>query len=142
MLSNIAFEYSAIAYHSHWISSATRLDLPHAGIQDHLAFQQGEHGLTKATLTHSCGSKAEIYTFGACVTSWCQPSGDEILYVRPDAVFDGSKPISGGIPHCFPQARLYNFIEGTRQLPAFGKGVCTSLVLDLAESFQCKHPIP
>ncbi|KAJ9513908.1 hypothetical protein QJQ45_020994, partial [Haematococcus lacustris] len=31
------------------------------------------------------------------------PSGDEVLYVRPDAVFDKSKPISGGIPHCFPQ---------------------------------------
>ena len=23
--------------------------------------------------------------------------------VRPDAKMDGSKPISGGIPHCFPQ---------------------------------------
>jgi D-hexose-6-phosphate mutarotase len=33
-----------------------------------------------------------------------QPSGDEVLYVRPDAVFDKSKPISGGIPLCFPQA--------------------------------------
>lgn len=32
-----------------------------------------------------------------------QVSGDEVLYVRPDAVFDKSKPISGGIPHCFPQ---------------------------------------
>jgi hypothetical protein len=26
-----------------------------------------------------------------------------VLYIRPDAVFDKSKPISGGIPHCFPQ---------------------------------------
>lgn len=33
----------------------------------------------------------------------CQPSGDEVLYVRPDAVFDKSKPISGGVPICFPQ---------------------------------------
>ncbi len=23
--------------------------------------------------------------------------------MRPDAVFDKSKPISGGVPHCFPQ---------------------------------------
>jgi hypothetical protein len=44
-----------------------------------------------------------VYLFGACVTSWKQVSGDEVLYVRPDAVFDKSKPISGGIPHCFPQ---------------------------------------
>jgi len=26
-----------------------------------------------------------------------------VLFVRPDAKMDGSKPISGGIPHCFPQ---------------------------------------
>jgi glucose-6-phosphate 1-epimerase len=45
----------------------------------------------------------QIYLFGATVASWKQASGDEVLYVRPDAVFDKSKPISGGIPHCFPQ---------------------------------------
>lgn len=45
----------------------------------------------------------QIYLHGACVTSWKQASGDEVLYVRPDAKFDKSKPISGGIPHCFPQ---------------------------------------
>jgi len=44
-----------------------------------------------------------VYLFGACTTSWKQKSGDEVLYVRPDAVFDKSKPISGGVPHCFPQ---------------------------------------
>ncbi len=74
-------------------------------------------------LTHGCGASAEvrrllgdgaeysdalllcaqIYLYGACVTSWKQAAGDEVLYVRPDAVFDKSKPISGGIPHCFPQ---------------------------------------
>ena len=45
----------------------------------------------------------QVYLFGACVTSWKQNSGDEVLFIRPDAKFDGSKPISGGIPHCFPQ---------------------------------------
>ena len=45
----------------------------------------------------------QIYLYGGCVTSWKQPSGDEVLYCRPDAKFDGSKPISGGIPFCFPQ---------------------------------------
>ena len=44
-----------------------------------------------------------MHLFGGCVTSWKQASGDEVLYIRPDAKFDGSKPISGGIPHCFPQ---------------------------------------
>ena len=55
-----------------------------------------------------------MYLFGAVVTSWSQPSGDEVLYVRPDAKFDKSKPISGGIPHCFPQVlcllRSYHYL--------------------------------
>eukprot|EP00891_Asterochloris_glomerata_P002420 jgi/Astpho2/2420/Aster-05671 len=62
----------------------------------------GQGGLPKVVLKHSCGSKAEVYLYGACVVSWMQPSGDEVLYTRPDAKFDKSKPISGGIPHCFP----------------------------------------
>ena len=33
------------------------------------------------------------------------PNGGDVLFVRPDAVFDGKKPISGGIPHCFPQVK-------------------------------------
>lgn len=59
-------------------------------------------GLPTVTLTHACGSSAEVALFGGCVLSWRQASGDEVLYVRPDAVFDKSKPVSGGIPHCFP----------------------------------------
>ncbi|KAK9916481.1 hypothetical protein WJX75_003210 [Coccomyxa subellipsoidea] len=73
------------------------------GIADHVEITEGEGGLPKVVLRHSCGSKAEVYLYGAVVTSWTQPSGDEVLYVRPDAKFDKSKPISGGIPHCFPQ---------------------------------------
>ena len=48
-------------------------------------------------------SEAEIYLFGGCVTSWKVASGKDLLFVRPDAVFNKIKPISGGIPHCFPQ---------------------------------------
>ena len=46
----------------------------------------------------------QVYLYGANLVSWKQPTpgGEEVLYVRPDAVFDKSKPISGGIPHCFP----------------------------------------
>ncbi|CAL8466860.1 g6396 [Coccomyxa elongata] len=73
------------------------------GIADHVEITEGKNGLPMVVLRHSCGSKAEIYLYGAVVTSWTQPSGDEVLYVRPDAKFDKSKPISGGIPHCFPQ---------------------------------------
>jgi len=73
------------------------------GIAGSVEVAEGKSGSTKVVLKHGCGSSAEIYLYGACITSWKQPSGDEVLYVRPDAVFDKSKPISGGIPHCFPQ---------------------------------------
>lgn len=93
-------------------------------------FGEGKGGLPRVLLQHSCGSAAEVqllchlwhiqaqhhlaastvvnivqvYLYGANVVSWRQasPNRDEVLYVRPDAVFDKSKPISGGIPHCFP----------------------------------------
>ena len=68
-----------------------------------VSFALGKGGLPKCVLTHKNGSSAEVYLFGANCTSWCLPSGDDVLYVRPDAVFDRSKPISGGIPLCFPR---------------------------------------
>eukprot|EP00304_Pavlova_gyrans_P002456 CAMPEP_0206046620 /NCGR_PEP_ID=MMETSP1466-20131121/19110_1 /ASSEMBLY_ACC=CAM_ASM_001126 /TAXON_ID=44452 /ORGANISM="Pavlova gyrans, Strain CCMP608" /LENGTH=354 /DNA_ID=CAMNT_0053421601 /DNA_START=15 /DNA_END=1079 /DNA_ORIENTATION=- len=63
---------------------------------------KSKEGLSTITLAHSNGDTALVYTFGACVTSY-KHKGVETLMVRPDAKMDGSKPISGGIPHCFPQ---------------------------------------
>ncbi|KAG1677392.1 hypothetical protein FOA52_010772 [Chlamydomonas sp. UWO 241] len=83
-----------------------------------VAVVEGKSGSTMVTLKHSCGSSAEIYLHGACVTSWKQASGDEVLYVRPDAVFDKSKPISGGVPHCFPQ-----FGPGAMQQHGFARNL-------------------
>lgn len=72
-------------------------------IPGHVEFVQGRGGLPTVVLKHACGTSAEVTLYGGCITSWKQASGDEVLYIRPDAVFDKSKPISGGIPHCFPQ---------------------------------------
>merc|ERR1719378_971343 len=58
-------------------------------------------GLTKIKLTSASDASAEIYTFGATVTSFKAPT--EVLFISPDAKFDGSKPISGGLPFCWPQ---------------------------------------
>eukprot|EP00471_Norrisiella_sphaerica_P005487 CAMPEP_0184486834 /NCGR_PEP_ID=MMETSP0113_2-20130426/8737_1 /TAXON_ID=91329 /ORGANISM="Norrisiella sphaerica, Strain BC52" /LENGTH=331 /DNA_ID=CAMNT_0026868889 /DNA_START=39 /DNA_END=1031 /DNA_ORIENTATION=- len=63
----------------------------------------GPGSLETVRLTHPSGSEATIYKFGAAATSYKDASGTEWLAVRPDAKFDGSKAISGGIPHCFPQ---------------------------------------
>jgi glucose-6-phosphate 1-epimerase len=44
-----------------------------------------------------------------------------VLFVRPDAVFDRTKPISGGIPLCFPQ-----FGPGKMQQHGFARWAAAS----------------
>ncbi|XP_074587315.1 putative glucose-6-phosphate 1-epimerase isoform X2 [Curcuma longa] len=83
---------------------------------------EGNGGLPKVSLVSPHGSEAEIYLFGACVTSWKVPSGKDLLFVRPDAVFNGQKPISGGIPHCFPQ-----FGPGPIQQHGFARNMTWSI---------------
>lgn len=78
----------------------------------------GEGGLPKVVLNTENGSSAEIYLFGGCLTSWKVGDGNDLLFVRPDAVFTGLKPISGGIPHCFPQ-----FGPGPIQQHGFARNV-------------------
>ncbi|XP_076931053.1 putative glucose-6-phosphate 1-epimerase [Bidens hawaiensis] len=83
---------------------------------------QGLGDLPKLVLTSSHGSEAELYLYGGCVTSWKVGSKD-LLFVRPDAVFNGQKPISGGIPHCFPQ-----FGPGPMQQHGFARNSNWSIV--------------
>lgn len=83
-----------------------------------MEFQAGKGGLPQVVLKHACGAKAAVYLYGACISSWQQPNGSEVLYVRPDAVFDKSKPISGGVPLCFPQ-----FGPGAMQQHGFARNL-------------------
>lgn len=92
--------------------------------------------LVTVSLKNSAGDSATVYPFGACVTSYVK-NGVDVLMVRPDAKMDGSKPISGGIPHCFPQ-----FGPGAIQQHGFARNVDwdvveqsdSKLVLGLKES--------
>lgn len=78
-----------------------------------------EHGLEFIQLVHSAtGATAKIYLFGGVVTSYCDGDGTEFIAVRPDAVMDGSKPISGGLSHCWPQ-----FGPGAIQQHGFARNV-------------------
>jgi len=94
-------------------SLAKKFDIPGS-----IAVTAGKGGLPTVRLTHACGATAEVILFGGLVSSWTQPSGDEVLYIRPDAVFDKSKPVSGGIPHCFPQ-----FGPGAMQQHGFARNL-------------------
>ncbi|KAJ3074650.1 hypothetical protein HDU98_010646 [Podochytrium sp. JEL0797] len=50
----------------------------------------------------TCGnSSADIYFFGATVTSWIS-NGKEKLFLSNKAILDGSKAVRGGIPIVFP----------------------------------------
>ena len=66
-----------------------------------------EAGLEYVKLVHpETGASSEIYLYGGVVTSYVA-DGVEYIAVRPDAKMDGSKPISGGLSHCWPQVRSY-----------------------------------
>jgi len=75
-----------------------------------------DEGLEYVKLT-SGASSAEIYLLGGVVTSYVK---DEVEYiaVRPDAKMDGSKPISGGLSHCWPQ-----FGPGAIQQHGFARNI-------------------
>jgi hypothetical protein len=65
-----------------------------------------DSGLEYVKLVHpDSGASSEVYLYGGVVTSFKDGSGVEYIAVRPDAKMDGSKPISGGLSHCWPQVR-------------------------------------
>ena len=67
---------------------------------------KNDDGLEFVRLVHpDTGASSEIYLYGGVVTSYKDGEGTEFIAVRPDAKMDGSKPISGGLSHCWPQVR-------------------------------------
>merc|ERR1719148_364677 len=100
----------------------------------------GGEGLKYVKLVNG-GSSAEVYLLGGVVTSYIN-EGVEHIAVRPDAKMDGSKPISGGLSHCWPQ-----FGPGEIQQHGFARNVDwtvksstdTSVELELAPSDYTKE---
>lgn len=81
-------------------STSTTADAVEAGLMTN------DEGLEYVKLVHPNGSSSEVYLFGGDVTSYKDADGVEYIAVRPDAKMDGSKPISGGLSHCWPQVSL------------------------------------
>ncbi len=88
--------------------------------------------LRTISLTNAAGDTATIYPFGACVTSYVKDGVDR-LAVRPDAKMDGSKPISGGIPFCFPQ-----FGPGAMQQHGFARNLDWDVVSESGDKVVLK----
>ncbi|KAH7104367.1 glucose-6-phosphate 1-epimerase [Auriculariales sp. MPI-PUGE-AT-0066] len=63
---------------------------------------------SQVNLTHPNGASVTALLYGATVISWKSPSEGntsdikERLFVSTKAALDGSKPVRGGIPVCFP----------------------------------------
>lgn len=70
------------------------------------------------TLRVANGSTAQVLPFGAHLISWIPADGVERLYLSPRALRDGSAPIRGGVPICFPQ--FNQRVLGASVLPKHG----------------------
>jgi len=60
-------------------------------------------GVDALRLDSGRGAAVVIGLRGGQVLSWQTADGRERLYLSGQAVFDGSRPVRGGIPVCFPQ---------------------------------------
>jgi glucose-6-phosphate 1-epimerase len=72
-------------------------------INNHLEFHETPSGLMKVRLLHESGGSAEIYLYGAHITSWKATTGSELLFLSRESRFQKGIAIRGGIPLIFPQ---------------------------------------
>ncbi|XP_030967730.1 putative glucose-6-phosphate 1-epimerase [Quercus lobata] len=69
------------------------------------------NGFHKVILREVRGCSAEVYLYGAQVTSWKNEHGEELLFLSSKAIFKPPKAIRGGIPICFPQFGNHGSLE-------------------------------
>ncbi len=74
----------------------------------------GAAGLPKVVMSAADGTRAEVYLYGAHVTSWIPAGGEEQLYLSPQADYRPGASIRGGVPVVFPQ------FSGMGPLPKHG----------------------
>lgn len=89
------------------------------GVYGAARFEAGNGGLPKISIeTKLC--KAEVYLYGAQVTSWKPAGCDEVIFVSANSHREQGKAIRGGIPVCFPwfrakpddpQAPMHGFVR-------------------------------
>lgn len=72
------------------------------------------HGIEALRLNGPRGTSAIVSRLGGQLLSWMAEDGRERLFLSEAAVFDGSVPIRGGVPVCFPQ------FAGLGDLPKHG----------------------
>ena len=116
-----------IASRSKWAESRGITDAPVAEGSAAAGLMKNDEGLEFIRLVSESGASAEVYLLGGVVTSFKDAEGTEFIAVRPDAKMDGSKPISGGLSHCWPQVRIVDVVKCHNQLSrneAFSISLC------------------
>lgn len=68
--------------------------------------------MEKQHLLHHAGASADIYRYGAHLTSWKNKRGHEWLFLSKQAKFEQGAAIRGGVPIIFPQFNAFG--EGPR----------------------------
>lgn len=83
----------------------TKEDLPQEQCID---ISMGNNDMPKVTIRHPPSSQsADIYVYGAAVTSWKMKGEDHLWMSDTNKWEQGGKAIRGGIPICFPQFGPY-----------------------------------
>lgn len=72
--------------------NAEALSGVHFSVRDGIELIEVENAFAKAVVT----------THGACVLSFTPKGQQDLLWVSDQSVYDGSKPVRGGIPVCWP----------------------------------------
>lgn len=70
---------------------------------NNFSWQTGHSDFAKLSLTTPNGASAEIYRYGAHLTSWKTRSGREWMFLSSQSLFEQGKAIRGGVPVIFPQ---------------------------------------
>ena len=68
-----------------------------------IPWQTGRGDLAKIALSEQGGATAEVYAYGAHLTSWKTSRGREWMFLSVKAQFEQGKAIRGGVPVVFPQ---------------------------------------
>src|SRR4051812_50103096 len=68
---------------------------------DTVRLEPGQGGFDRLVVEHQAAS-AEVYLYGAHVTSWAPRGGRPVLWLSPSSPFRGGRAIRGGVPICFP----------------------------------------
>jgi glucose-6-phosphate 1-epimerase len=74
------------------------------GIPNVVEVASGNGGLPKISVTAPSAS-ADIYLYGAQVTSWQPANAEEVLFLSEHSHWQDGRAIRGGIPICFPWFR-------------------------------------